>query len=302
MKQLLYTTALNLLTATLALAEDPSGLWNWTTPGQNGGLERIHNLKLKIEGGEISGVILSPNRTNDTFTETAIRDAKIEGETISFTVTRQFRRNTNSTTAGVEAGGSGGTGIAATGAPARNGNRAGNRTQTPTKYAGKFNGSTIEGTIESPARGGKTVTNVWKAARNTDGKLVEGSRVVLKPGYNEAGHKIVNDTRYKEHSVDEIEKYLAEHPDSVIVDTRSPEEFAEGHLPKSQNQDLTDAANYKNVLAKLDKSKRYVVVSNSGGYRTIRALEYFEANNFPNAVVLKGGFGAWADAGKPSEK
>lgn len=294
MKPFLSITLLTLLAVASTQGEDRSGLWNWTTPGQNGGLDRIYNLRLKIDGSQISATVLSPNRTNDTFTETIIRDAKIEGDTISFTVPRPVRRATNAPPAGADAV-----------TPVANntgGNRNANRVATPTKYVGTFHGSTIEGTIESPARGGKTTTNVWHAVRNTDGKLVEGTRVVLKPGYNEAGHKIVNDTRYKELSVDEIEKYLAEHPDSTIVDTRSPSEFAEGHLPKSENHDLTDEASYKDVLAKLDKSKRYVVVSNSGGYRTIRALDYFEAHDFPHAVVLKGGFGAWADAGKPSEK
>lgn len=301
MKPLFRTIVLSVLTISFAHAEDHSGLWNWTTPGQNGGLDRIHNLRLKVEGSEVSGVILSPNRTNDTFTESVIRDAKIVGDTLSFTVARQFRRNTNSGPAGVE-GAAGGAAAEPAVARVRNANRAGNRTNAPTRYVGTFQGSTIVGTIESPGRGGKVVTNAWKATRNVDQQLVTGSRIVLKPGYNEAGHKIVNDTRYKEHSSDEIEKYLAEHPDSVILDTRSPEEFAEGHLPKAENHDLTDEATYRSVLAKLDKSKRYVVVSNSGGYRTIRALDYFEANNFPNAVVLKGGFGAWADAGKATEK
>lgn len=294
MKRLILSTILSFLALASTQAEDRSGLWNWTTPGQNGGLDRIYNLRLKVEGSAISATVLSPNRTNDTFTETVIQDAKIEGDTISFTLSRQARRATNAPAATTETA----TPVANTAGR----NRNANRTVTPTKYVGTFRGSSIEGTIESPARGGKTTTNVWHAVRNVDGKLVEGTRVVLKPGYNEAGHKIVNDTRYKELSVDEIEKYLADHPDSTIVDTRSPSEFSEGHLPKSENHDLTDEAQYKAVLAKLDKSKRYVVVSNSGGYRTIRALDYFEAHDFPNAVVLKGGFGAWADAGKPSEK
>jgi rhodanese-related sulfurtransferase len=299
MKHLILSAFLSLVSVLATHAEDRSGLWNWTTPGQNGGLDRIYNLRLKVEGSGLSAILITPNRTNDTFTETVIRDAKIEGDTLSFTLPRQARRATNSPVAGAEAAASvaGSTDANATGR-----NRNATRTVTPTRYVGAFRGSAIEGTIESPARDGKITTNVWHAARNADGKLVAGTRIVLKPGYNEAGHKIVNDTRYKELTVDQIEKYLAEHPDSTIVDTRSPSEFAEGHLPKSENHDLTDEATYMSVLSKLDKSKRYVVVSNSGGYRTIRALDYFESHDFPHAVVLRGGFGAWVDAGRPSEK
>ena len=39
-----------------------------------------------------------------------------------------------------------------------------------------------------------------------------------------------------------------------------------------------------------------------GHFRTVRALEYFEANGFPNAAAIDGGFKAWSTANKTVEK
>jgi len=95
-------------------------------------------------------------------------------------------------------------------------------------------------------------------------------------------------------------KFLAEHPDAVIIDARSPSEFAAGHLANAKNYNLTDDATYKDVLATItDKSKWYLVHSAVGHYRTVRALEYFEANGFEHAVAIDGGFRAWKEAGQP---
>jgi phage shock protein E len=263
----LAIVALSLAFATHAGEVD--GLWKWTTPGRNGGPERIYNLRLAAEGGTLTGKVITSNRTNDTFTEVEIRDGKIEGSDLSFNVPRAIRSGGN---------------------------------PPVSKYTGKLDGDKIEGQIESPARGGSTQTSDWKAERNTSGKLIAGPRLVIKPGYDENGHKIVNETHYKEVSVEEAQKFLEEHPDAIILDTRSPEEFASGHLPNAKNYNLTDDATYKSILAPLDKTKWYLVHSAVGHYRTVRALEYFETNGFEHALALDGGYNAWAAAGKPTVK
>jgi rhodanese-related sulfurtransferase len=124
-----------------------------------------------------------------------------------------------------------------------------------------------------------------------------------KPGYDENGHKIVNETHYKEVSPQDAQKFLADHPDAIIIDARSPREYAAGHLPNAKNYNLTDDDKYKDVLATItDKTKWYLVHSAVGHYRTVRALEYFEANGFEHAVAIDGGYAAWAKAGLPTEK
>jgi len=267
--KLSVTTALALVVSFSVNAADVSGLWKWTTPGRNGGPERLYNLELKNQGEVLTGKIYTPNRTNETFSEVAIKNGKLNGSGVYFETVRTGRSGTNFIV---------------------------------TKYSGELAVDKIVGTIEAPGRDGATQTSDWKVERNTTGKLLTGPIIQIKPGYDELGRKIVNETHFKELPVDEVEKFIAAHPDAIILDTRAPSEFAAGHLPKAQNHNLTDEATYKDVLAKLDKNKTYVVHSAAGHYRTVRALEYFEANGFKNAIALDGGYNAWAAAGKPTVK
>jgi rhodanese-related sulfurtransferase len=231
---------------TLHAESDPGGLWKWTTPGRNGGAPRVFNLRLKADGETLTGALITPNRTNDTFNEVQITDGKISGDTLSFDVPR----------------------------PGFNGG-----TPVVVKYAGSISGDLITGTVETPRRNGAAPVPVdWKAERNTTGQLVAGSKIVVKPGYDENGFRIVNDTHYKEISVDDAQKYLADHPDAIILDLRTPDEYADGHLPNAKNYNVTDLATYQD------------------------ALEYFEAHGFEHAVAIDGGYAAWAKSGKPTEK
>jgi rhodanese-related sulfurtransferase len=120
-----------------------------------------------------------------------------------------------------------------------------------------------------------------------------------KPGYDEQGRKIVNETKYKEISVGDAVKYLADHPDAIILDVRTPREYEAGHLPNATNYSVQDDATYKAILAPLDKTKWYLVHSAVGHWRTVRTLEYFETNDFQHVAALDGGYAAWVKAGQP---
>jgi rhodanese-related sulfurtransferase len=85
-----------------------------------------------------------------------------------------------------------------------------------------------------------------------------------KPGYDANGHKIVNETKYNEISVPDAVKYLADHPDAIILDVRTPREWAAGHIPNSTNYSVQNDATYKDILAPLDKTKWYLVHSAAG--------------------------------------
>jgi len=248
----------------LAVSPDPSGLWKWSVPGRNGGPERVYNLKLKQEGDHLTGTLILPARDNSPGTEVEIKDAKLSGDNIFFSVSRQ--------------GPSGNTFVS--------------------KYAGKLGDQAIEGTIEVADR--QPVS--WKAERNSTGQIVAGAKIEVKPGYDEEGHKIANETKFKSIPIAEAESFLKEHPDAVILDVRTPKEFAAGHIPKAQNYNVADDKTYKEVLASLDKSKWYLVHSAHGGWRTVRVFEYFQENGFEHVVGLDGGFQGWSQAEKPVEK
>ena len=93
MKVLLKTSlglALGLLLAGSATAQDkkadPTGKWTWTSAGRDGAT-RTNVLVLKLEGEKLTGTV--SGRQQDT----AIEEAKIKGDEISFQVTREFNGN-----------------------------------------------------------------------------------------------------------------------------------------------------------------------------------------------------------------
>jgi hypothetical protein len=110
----------------LARAEDkksdPTGSWKWSFTTQNG-QTRDTTLKLKLEGDKLTGSISGRGG------ETDITEAKLQGENISFQVTREV-----------------------------NGNKF---TQ---KYTGKISGDAIKGKIEFE-RNGQTQSRDWEAKR-----------------------------------------------------------------------------------------------------------------------------------------
>ena len=246
-----YVTGALVLIGTGAQAADADGNWIWTTPGRNGGAERQSVLSLKADGSTLTGKISSPGRDGKP-ADAPITNGKTEGDTISFDVVREVNGNSITTT-----------------------------------YTGTVAGGQISGKIET-VRNGEAQSRDWVAKNAGDQTAAAAVTVVApKPGYDENGHKIVNETHYKDISVDDAVKFLAEHPDAIIIDARAPKEFEAGHLPHAKNYNLTDDATYKDVLATItDKTKWYLVNSAVGHFRTVRALEYFEANNFEHAVAL----------------
>ena len=95
-------------------------------------------------------------------------------------------------------------------------------------------------------------------------------------------------------------KLLAEKKEVVVLDVRTPEEFNEGHLKGAVNINI-QSKTFKEDVAKLDKSKTYLVNCASGG-RSTRACNAMGGLGFKDALNLEGGFKAWSAAGQPVEK
>jgi len=102
---------------------DPTGTWKWSFAGQNG-QTRETTLKLKLDGDKLTGTISGRGG------ETAIEDAKLTGEDISFKVTRETNNGDKMTI----------------------------------KYAGKLSGDSIKGKTETE-RDGQPRSRDWEAKR-----------------------------------------------------------------------------------------------------------------------------------------
>jgi hypothetical protein len=130
-------TACFLLAAAAALPAqaadaDPTGTWTWSTPGRDGGEPRESTLKIKKQGDKLMGTLSQPGRQQAT--ETEIKDMKLTGEELTFSVTRE--RQGNSFTQ---------------------------------KYKGKVAADTITGKV-SFDRGGETTERDWVAKRKKEDK------------------------------------------------------------------------------------------------------------------------------------
>lgn len=80
-------TLLSCLFALAALAADVSGKWTAETQGR-GGQTRTVTMTFKADGSNLTGSISGPRG------ETEISDGKVDGDTVTFTVVREFNGNT----------------------------------------------------------------------------------------------------------------------------------------------------------------------------------------------------------------
>lgn len=97
-------------------------------------------------------------------------------------------------------------------------------------------------------------------------------------------------------SADSVDSLLASPPDGlVVIDVRTPEEFAEGHLP---NADMIDfyAPDFADRIGDLDRDVPYVIYCRSGS-RSGQTRQLMEQLGFSDVVDLDGGVLAWSDAG-----
>ena len=85
-------------------------------------------------------------------------------------------------------------------------------------------------------------------------------------------------------------------PGTLVLDVRTPAEYASGHLPQATNIDVN--ADFANKIAALDKNATYAVYCQSGS-RSGAALDQMTAAGFGHVYDLTGGIGAWQSMGGP---
>jgi rhodanese-related sulfurtransferase len=79
---------------------------------------------------------------------------------------------------------------------------------------------------------------------------------------------------------------------TVVLDVRTQQEYAEGHLPGAVNIDVLDSANFVKQIQTLKKRKQYVVYCRSGK-RSLKASEILINNKFKHIYNMEGGIQSW---------
>lgn len=95
---------------------------------------------------------------------------------------------------------------------------------------------------------------------------------------------------FKEISAAELKQRLAEKPDTVILDVRQPDEYAQRNIEGSI---LIPLGELPARLGELERFKgQEIIVHCKMGGRSAQACQYLNGNGF-NATNLAGGIMAW---------
>jgi phage shock protein E len=86
----------------------------------------------------------------------------------------------------------------------------------------------------------------------------------------------------------------------VVVDVRTPNEFAAGHVPGAVNIEWT-SRDFEKTVARLDKAKPCLVHCASG-FRSARAVGKMRQLGFQDLYDFSGGWSEWKKSGKPVEQ
>jgi rhodanese-related sulfurtransferase len=100
-------------------------------------------------------------------------------------------------------------------------------------------------------------------------------------------------------SQDALLQHLAQHPDHLfLLDVRTPEEYAEGHIAGAVNVPYDQLATR---LAEVPKDKDVVLYCRSGRRAGI-AADVLAANGYTRLSHLEGDMIAWSEKGRPVVK
>lgn len=100
--------------------------------------------------------------------------------------------------------------------------------------------------------------------------------------------------------VDSFSRMLEENDEVQLVDVRTPEEFADGHLALAANIDWKGSGFIQKAEIALDKKKPVLIYCRSGR-RSAEAAQALKKAGF-NVYDMKGGILKWKEAGKPTTK
>ncbi len=104
-----------------------------------------------------------------------------------------------------------------------------------------------------------------------------------------------NDQNFRSVNAAEFEQIIKQ-SDIIVLDSRTPQEYADGHIRNAVNIDVEAADFEQKAVASLDKSKTIAVYCRSGR-RSKTAAATLAKNGF-SVIELDCGILCWSSAGK----
>ncbi|GIV50554.1 MAG: hypothetical protein KatS3mg038_1075 [Candidatus Kapaibacterium sp.] len=96
----------------------------------------------------------------------------------------------------------------------------------------------------------------------------------------------------------ELEQVIAHDTALVLIDMRSPTEFAEGHIPGSRNIPSDEITKRISELRAMQNAQRNMVLISRDGKDAYRLLKRLLRQKFDRVWFLYGGIEAWRKSGK----
>lgn len=104
----------------------------------------------------------------------------------------------------------------------------------------------------------------------------------------------------KDVDVQTFHQMMADHPEAIVLDVRTPEEVAAGMIPSAKHIDFYDP-NFASLIGEFPKDKPVMVYCAAGG-RSGQAMNKMKGLGFLEVYNLNGGYRAWSSAGMPTTK
>ncbi len=104
----------------------------------------------------------------------------------------------------------------------------------------------------------------------------------------------------KKVNLQEFEQKLKETKNAVLLDLRTPKEFASGHIKGSKNIDFFGKRFYDQIL-KYPKDTPLFIYCESGG-RSGQTFERLKNEGYQFVYEMHEGMSAWRDSKRPVEK
>jgi phage shock protein E len=101
-------------------------------------------------------------------------------------------------------------------------------------------------------------------------------------------------------NADQAARLMEEKPEIIILDVRTPEEYAVGHIQKALNINYYDQT-FQKDLTRLEPRKSYLIYCASGN-RSSKARVILTQIGITNLYHLDGGIKAWQKASLPIVK
>jgi rhodanese-related sulfurtransferase len=109
-------------------------------------------------------------------------------------------------------------------------------------------------------------------------------------------HDLVNEAKARVRQVDASEtmRLMAEHPDTLLIDCREPNEWNLGHIPGAMF--IPRGVLEQNVDARVPRDRKVVIYCASGNRSSLAAETMLEMG-YSDVASMSGGFRGWCEAG-----